>query len=202
MIWKSKLEGDDKIIAYSNNTIYKGNPKEDEMESVLNEFKNPKSTNAKLTGIPLAYIKEINLESGKNYIEILFGKESSEHLRINDEAKRNEIFEYLKLHIPNSKHNVEHYSKLKSAKKPLIAMGIISAIFIWTLYIADGIENGSQYEVSGGHLNSIAGIVLGLASLGKTKVIMIFGTFLSIAIIGFIQKIRVPKVVSSIKIRR
>jgi hypothetical protein len=202
MIWKSFTKGDDKIIAFYNNTIYKGNPKDDEIDNVIYQLKNEKIPPTNLFGIPLSYLKEINLENGKDYIEVLFGSDSSEHLRIKDENKKMEIFEFLKMNIPNSKSYIDNYSDFRAGKKPLIAMCFIAIIFIWTLSIATEMENGNQYEVVGGHYNSIAGLVIGFASLGVKNVILIFGSFLTIAVISFFIKTKKPKVVNTIKIIR
>jgi len=202
MIWTSTTKGDDKIIAYFNHTIYKGNPKEADLKTVMTELENQKSIPSSLMSIPLSYLREVNLEDGKNYIEVLFGSESTEHLKINEEKRRKEIFDFLKTNIPKSTNYVDHYSKMRAGKKPLIAMFFISALFLWTFYIARGIESGNQYEVVGGHYNSMAGIVIALASFGTIKVMLIFSSFLLISLLGFIQKTRNPKVISTIKIIR
>jgi hypothetical protein len=201
MIWTSTLKGDDKIIAYFNNTIYKGNPKEADFKAVITELENQKSIPVSLMSIPRSYLKEVNLEEGKNYIEVLFGADSSEHLKINDTDRRTEIFDFLKANIPQSTNYLDHYSTLRAGKKPLIAMAIIFALFIWTISIAVEIEQGSQYGVVGRY-NSTAGIVLALASLGVTKVVLLFGSFLAIALFGLILKTRKPKVINTIKVIR
>jgi len=72
---------------------------------------------------------------------------------------------------------------------------------LWTFYIADGIENGIEYGVTGDHKNSLAGIVLGLASLGTKYNALLFGTFFVIALLAFIQKIKKPKIVQRIQVR-
>lgn len=200
MIWKSKTQGEDKIIAFIDNIIYKGNPKDDQLEKIILELKNHKPS-SNLIGIPLSHIKEINLEDGKNYIEVLFGMDSTEHLRIKDRERRDEIFGFLKSNVPNSKNHIEKYSKIKAGKKPLFAIAIFLPLFLWTFYIANEIEKGYQYEIVG-RGNSISGIVLAIASLGVTKVSIIFGSILGIAILGFIQKTRNPKIIDQIKIIR
>lgn len=200
MIWKSKTQGEDKIIALIDNIIYKGNPKDDQLEKIILELKSQKPS-ANLMGIPLSHVKEINLEEGENYIEILFGTDSTEHLRIKDKKRRDEIFDFLKLNIPNSINHIEKYSILKAGKKPLFAIGIFLPLFLWTFYIANEIEKGNQYNVVGSG-RSIATIVLGIASLGVAKVSIIFGSIIGIAIIGFIKKTRNPKIANKIIIIR
>lgn len=197
MIWKSNTNGDDKLIAFVNNTIYKGNPKRDEIENLIGQLNNSNFKSDKLIGIPLSYIKEIHLDNSTNFIEVFYGRESSEHLQINDASKRNEIFNYLKETIPNSKSYTDHYSKWKTGKKPLVAFGIILSFFILTLYIATDFEN--DYE---GRYNFIIAAIIGLASLGTQKVVLIFGSLLGITAVNFFIKTRTQKVVDKIIILR
>jgi hypothetical protein len=200
-IWSSYEKGDDKIIAYLNGTIYRGNPTIDEIDTFVFNFKMQEIPAKNFTAIPLHYLKQINLENGRNYIEILFGSDSTEHLRIKDADKRKEIFEYLKSNIPNAKFYIDKYSKIRAGKKPLIAMFIVTLIFLWTFYIANGMENGNEYGVTGDHKDSLAGIVLALASLGTKNIALLFGTFFTIALIAFFRKTKNPTIIQRIQIR-
>jgi hypothetical protein len=152
--------------------------------------------------IPQHYLKEVNQTEGKKYIEVLFGKDSVEHLRIGDDKTRTEIFEYLKENIPSSKFYIDKYSKLRAGRKPMIAMAVIVAFFCWSYHLASGIESGDEYGVTGDNFRSVAGIALMLAWLGTTKLLLIFSLLLSIAIIAFIQKTKHPKVVHKIQVVR
>jgi len=194
-IWSSFEKGDDKIVAYLNGTIYRGNPTIDEIDAIIFNFKMQEIPIKNFTAIPSHYLKQINLDEETSYIEVLFGSESTEHLRIKDTVKKKEIFDYLKSNIPGARFYTDKYSKIRAGKKPLIAICIITLIFLWTFYIADGIENGIEYGVTGDHKNSLAGIVLGLASLGTKYIALLFGTFFVIALLAFIQKIKKPKIV-------
>jgi len=200
-IWSSFEKGDDKIVAYLNGTIYRGYPTIDEIDAIVFNFKMQEIPTKNFTAIPSHYLKQISLDEGTNYIEILFGSESIEHLRIKDTVKKKEIFDYLKSNIPKARFYIGKYSKIRAGKKPLIAICIITLIFLWTFYIADGIENGIEYGVTGDHKNSLAGIVLGLASLGTKYNALLFGTFFVIALLAFIQKIKKPKIVQRIQVR-
>jgi hypothetical protein len=42
MIWENKLNGNDRIVAFVNNTIYRGNPKENQISNVIFELKTEK----------------------------------------------------------------------------------------------------------------------------------------------------------------
>jgi hypothetical protein len=147
-----------------------------------------------ILAIPIAYVKFIELAKGKTYIEVFFGSDSNEHLRINNEKTRNEVFEYLQKNLTGFTHSVEKYSSMKAGKKPLIAMIVLTLLFAYTFYIANAMENGVEYEVVGNY-NSIAGIVLVLASQGVQKVSLLFGSLLAIAIFSFYRKTKTPPVI-------
>ena len=100
-IWTSTAKGDERIIAYIDQTIYSGNPKLTDLDTCVQDLKMRKIPGSNFISIPQHYLKAINLESGKGYIEVLYGVDSCEHLRIKDEKTRTEIFEYLKANVPN-----------------------------------------------------------------------------------------------------
>jgi hypothetical protein len=117
-----------------------------------------------------------------------------------DDKKRTEIFNHLRAHLP-VESSIIKYSKIRSGRKPLIAMVVITLIFLWTFFIALDIEKGTDYEVSGSY-RSIAGIVLVFAYLGVKKVVLIFGLLMTIAIVAFLKKTKNPKVVHRIVVKR
>lgn len=200
-VWTSEEKADDKIIAFANQTIYKGNPKTGDFESVLFELKMKNNIPASLSGFPISYIKEINLTEGKKYIELLFGKDSTEELNITDEQIRRQVFDYFKINISGAVYSLHKPTALQSGKKPLIAFFVVAALFAWTLYIALGIESGEVYDVSGQQYHSIAGIVLAIASIGVKKVALLFGSLLAIAVISFIKRVKTPTVIHRISAR-
>ena len=200
-VWVSKEKADDKIIAFANQTIYKGNPKPEEVDAVAFELKTKQNIPSALAGFPLSYIKAINLPEGKKYLELFFGKDSYEELNITNEQKKQDIFNWFKTNIPGSEYNLYKPTFLQAGKKPLIAFFVVAAFFLWTLYVAVGIESGEEYDVSGQHYHSIAGIVLAIASIGVKKVILVFGSLMAIAVVSFIKKVRNPAVIHSISFR-
>ena len=198
-IWTSNDKGDDKIIALVDQRICKGNPVD--VDSAAFELEMQRGMPKGIDGFPFSYIKQINLYQGKKYIELLFGKDSTEHLRISNETKRREIFDHFKTNIPGAVFSHEKFSPLRAGKKPLIAFVVVLAIFIWTLSIAVGIESGNDYDVSGQQYRSLAGIVLAMAAWGVKNVVLVFGTLLAIAIISFIRKAKHPPVIDKITLR-
>ncbi|MBK9718211.1 MAG: hypothetical protein IPO85_11995 [Saprospiraceae bacterium] len=199
-IWTSKEKGDDKIIIYANETIYKANPAAEKIDEYLFNLKMQNSPTTDFFSIPLRYISEINLQEGKKYIAVIF-KGDYEHFKIADDKRRNEIFEFFKQNIPGANFSLVSQSKLQSVKKPLIAIGVILAIFLWTLYIALGIEDGNEYDVIGQRYHSIAGIVLALASLGVNKIVVIFGSLFLIAGLSLRNKYKNPIIKNALTIK-
>lgn len=198
--WTSTEKGDDKIIVYANETIYKANPPESETDACLFDLKTQQKISKHFFGIPLQYVSTITLEEGKEYIEILF-RGDTEHLRIKDDASRNEVFAYFKTNLPGATYAVIQPSKFQKVKKPLVAMGVICGIFLWSLYLAVGMEAGVEYKVTGDRYNSLAGIALALGSLGVHKVIMIFGSLFLIAAITLIRKYKAHVVKHTLSIK-
>ena len=200
-IWRGNENTDDIIIAYDNQTIYKGNPKPEEIDNIISQMKTGIIPTLNFISIPLHYIKEIQLQEGKNHIEVVFGKDSYEELKVSDIISRNEIFNYFKENIPSNTYSLDKYSKLRAGRKPLVAMAVISVLFLWSLYYAIEFDKGNEYEISNGHYNSLTGIVLAIASYGTKKVIIVFGSLLAIAIFSFIRKIKNPPVINRLKFR-
>lgn len=197
-IWTSTEKGTDRIIALGGDSIFKGNPKTPAMEAAIAALNEGVKQPADLFSIPFGYIKTINFQQSKPYIEILFGADSSEHLNIRNEEAREEVFEYFKQHIPGVACTVEKHSALKAGIKPLIALTILAVIFSWTLYLAIEMSKGFEYDVVGQRYNSIAGIALSLASLGIPRLCLIFAALESIALLSFFRKIKQLPVVHTL----
>jgi hypothetical protein len=201
-IWTSDVKGDDRIIAFIDNIIYRGNPKQGEMETILYNLKKAIIPEKNFTGIPLSYIREITMQEGKPVIEVFFGTELTEQFTIKDDTRRNEIFDYFKANIPDASCSTDRIAAFKAGKKPLIAMCVIAVFFTWSYFIASGMEAGNEYDVTGGHYNSAAGIVAAISSLGVKNLMLIFGALFAIALYAFIKKTKQPTIISRLVILR
>ena len=130
-VWTSNEKGNDKLVAFANNTIYKANPKtDDETEILAKGLKSGSFDSTKLWEIKTNHCKEIRLQDGKPYIEILWGKEGEEQLRITDEYKRYKVFDFIKANTPNSEFTVDKWNAFRTGKKPMIAFFIVLALFL------------------------------------------------------------------------
>ncbi len=201
-IWTNNEKGYDRIIAFISNIIYRGNPKPGEIETVLYNLQKEVIPEKNFTGIPISYIKQITMQEGKPVIEILFGSDSAEQFTVKDDNRRNEIFDYFKANIPNASYSTDQYSLIRAGKKPLIAMCVIAVFFTWSSFIANGMEEGNEYDVTGQRYDSAAGIVLIIASLGVKNLLLIFGSLFAIALFTFIKKTKQPTIISRLTINR
>lgn len=200
-VWTSYAKDDDKIIAFANNAIYKGNPqKEDDIVSLSLDLKSGPVQSGKLFEIPVSYLREIRLRDEKPFIEIYFGHSDEEQLRVTDKAKREEIFNYLRVAIPNAETKTEKYSRLKAGRKPLIAFFVVLAIFVLTLFFA--IEGESIHFIKNGNYDTVTAIVIAVASIGVSNVILLFSLLLVLAGISFFMKAKNPPVVHRMVINR
>jgi hypothetical protein len=199
-IWTSAEKNDDKVIALLNDGIYKANPPVTEIDAYVLGIKTNNLSSKKSFEIPLHYISAINLQEGQNYIKVIF-KGDYELLKVNDEKTRNEIFEFFKQNISGVSYHKVRLTKFQTAKKPLIAIVVLTAIFIWSLFIAIGIEDGNEYDVTDQHYHSVAGIILVLASIGVKNLILLFGGLFLIAFTSFIKKFRNPVVTDTLLIK-
>jgi hypothetical protein len=188
-IWKIKESKSNRIILIKDSIIYKGNPRETDLNRVNSETTDF-SFLKDLFSIPFSYIKRIESQSGKNYIKIYFGKDSQEELYIDNKEIKKEIFDFLKAEGGNLKYSVEIPNVLNYAKAQFFALLSITGIFIWSLYLAFQIERGVEYELVGGGNPGISGIVLGIANFGSFKIIIGYAIFLGIAIVALVKRLK------------
>ena len=199
-VWINAEKGDDKIIAVAKDKILKANPKAHNLHQYEVDIMNDRVADD-VFGIPFQYIKSIQLQDNKKYIQVYFGQESEEHIRIRDDARRQEVFDSFKEIIPNTTYKVEKFCNTSAVKKPLIAMAVIFLLFLWTVILAAGIESGNEYEVVGNQ-RSVASVVLLVAGLGILKVLIIYGSFMALAVYSLVRKMRNKTNIHTILIAR
>jgi len=185
-IWKLKESKSNKVILIQDKIIYKGNPRENDLNSSRLETRE-NAFLKDLFSIPYSYIRRIENQKGKNYIKIFFGNDSEEELYIDNEIIKQEVFEFLKSDNQNLKYSIGTPNILNYAKAQIFALLSILAIFIWSLYLAIQIESGVEYELVGGGNPGITGIVLAIANLGSFKIIIGY-IILSVIIIFALAK--------------
>ena len=184
-IWEIKDSKSNRIIAIHDQCIYKGNPKKD------HDYLNDKQTDQlkELFGIPFSYLRKIENQSGTDKIILHYGNDSVEDLNIKDQTLKQEVFEYLKSHIPNFHYTKRLPSVFQYTKGQILACLTVLFLFIRTAYLAHQIESGVVYEIVGSK-KSIASILLVIAHLGTIKVYIIFLILLSLIIFNLIRKLK------------
>ncbi|NMH88696.1 hypothetical protein [Flavivirga algicola] len=186
--WKIKDSKSNKLIYIKDKTIYKGNPKQDELNKLNSESSNL-SFLENLFSIPYSYIKRIENQNGKNEIKIFYGNDSEDELIVKDKNVKQEIFDFLKADLPNFNYSSKLPSILNYGKTQFFALLFMTGIFLWSLYLAIQIENGAEYEIIGSG-RSITGIVLFIANFGVIKNVIGYIMILSIIIISVTKKLK------------
>jgi hypothetical protein len=188
-IWKLKESKSNKLILIKDKVIYKGNPKENDLNRI-----NSESTDftflKDLFSIPYSYIRRIENQSGKNSIKIFFGNDSEEELHIENQNIKNEFFEFIKTDNQNLKYSTKTPSDFDYAKGQFFALLSITGIFFWSEILALQIENGTKYELVGGGSPGITGIVLAIANLGSINIVIGYIILLGITILSLTKKLK------------
>ena len=199
-IWVNELKTDDIIVAVSDSSVLKANPKEGELQSFISDIQNGVLPTERTMEIPFSYIREFQLDENKPYFDIYFGGDSSEAFRIQSLQRRLEILNYLQSKVPGQSR-VEVISGFKAARKPIIAFGVLLGIFLWALYLAVNMEKGIEYQVVG-QQRSIASVVLLLGSLGVKRLSLIFGALMLISMYVIVKRFRTSSTVHRYVVER
>jgi hypothetical protein len=194
-IWTNPDARGDKIIAIVNDILYKVNPRDEEIAEVAHDLKMKRIPQQNTFSLPMSYIREMRLQEGKEFIQVFFRGKSEEHLMIKDSVLREEIFNFFKKNTTQSKFYLERYSKIKAAKKPLIALLVVAGLWLYTAYFSIRIADGTEFEIHG---PGLGGIAYFLATLGPAKNILIFGGLAGIALLAAINNMRNPPVLHRI----
>lgn len=184
-VWLSNLRKNDKVILVSDSAIYKGNPKGD-----LNLYR-LSITEEKLNGlfsIPYSYITSIENQEKVNYIKIYYGNDLEEELNITDNELKKEIFDYIKNQLPDFKYSKKLPNEFKYVKEPAFAIISIVIFFVWTMYYSVQLNNGVEYELTGGR-PGLESIIFSIANLGYLKVVIIYLVLLTVAFIALLKRI-------------
>ena len=192
-LWQIPESKSNKLILIKDQTIYKGNPDQGKINKLTSNIETISKSEIEkdLFGIPYPYIKKIINQKGVNDIKILFGKDSEEELRVDEEVTKNEIFETLKNDIDDLKFKSEVPGFFSYCKAPLSAILILTGLFIWSMYYAIELEQGTVFELRGGGGRlGLGGIVFVLGNLGKTKLIAGYAVIMTLCIISLFRKLK------------
>lgn len=192
-LWKLSEPKSDKLILIKNRIIYKGNPDREKVSKFSLDTDTPtnQETEKELFGIPYQYITKIINQEGIKHIEIFFGQDSEEELTIENEKTKNEIFQFLKDDFNELHYKSELPNFIMYCKASLFAILFLTGIFIWGMYYAIEIEQGTLFELRvRGRGSGLAGLIFLLGTLGKTKLIIGYIVLLGIALVSLFRKLR------------
>jgi len=178
--WINRKKGEHNFILFNNDTLYRRLIKDQEFNRIENEINNG-IIDDKFIGLPISYIKTIEFREDDDALNIEYGKDSEDEIKVSDPILRKDIFDYIKANTSFVKFKQQQPSIIRRIKKPLIALVILLGIFLYIYSIIDGMNQGYEYELVGSGGPGIAGIVLMMAGLGLLKNVLIFGSLASIA---------------------
>ncbi|QHS63436.1 hypothetical protein [Chitinophaga agri] len=195
-IWTSSKG--DKIIAFANNTLYKANPKDENVSFLVAGMKAGDFSDPALFALPLDIIRSIHWQEGNDHIQVFFSRESEEHFIIKDPVIREEIFNHLKAYIPGATYGVDRYDEMRAAAKPLAGLVVVLLLFAYTIHVMAELNSGESVTAFG----RLGGLIVGLVSLGTVKVLLVYGALIAIAGYSTYKKMRNPPVVHVIGLGR
>lgn len=195
-IWTSSKG--DKIIAFANNTLYKANPKDENVAFLAASMQANDFSDPALFALPLDIIRTIHWQEGNEYIQVFFSRESEEHFIIKDPVVREEIFNHLKAHIPGASYKVDEYDKMRAATKPLAGLAVVLLLFAYTIHVMAELNSGESVMTFG----RLGALIVGLVSLGTVNVLLIYGALIAIAGYTAYKKMKNPPVVHVIGLGR
>ncbi len=189
--WLNKVEKEHNFVLFHEEKLYRLQIKKENWFTVQKELEQGQ-INEKFIGLPISYIHHIEFREKDSELRCFYGQDSEDTLRISDEKLRKEIFDFIKSNTEFLRYDVEEPSILSRIKKPLIALGVVSGIFLYVYSVIDGMNQGYEYEIVGGGRRGpgLGGIVLGLAQLGLVKNILLFGSLAGLAIFSISRKVK------------
>jgi hypothetical protein len=172
--WINEIPGNDKLVIWDGNKIYKANPKENKMrdfESSLKKSEIPEG----IFSIYKSQIKMIEMDESKKYICVYFGTDSYEHIRVLNSETKKEIFEELgkSEDVIKTLKELTQSEKTQTQKKAFI---VLTFLFIIGFLFSIPIELGSLPD------GKYPAILLLLGGLGMKNIILVY--LLIILIIG------------------
>jgi len=185
-IWKPTEPGSDKLIVVKDQIIYKGNPSNEDLNSItLNS--DDLETTKKIFSFPFSYIKKIENQRNKNTLKFYIGSKTEEEIKILNNTQKNEIFNFLRLEIPQLRYKSIKPTFFKYAKNQIFAILILSIIYSLTYYYAIELENKGEYAFLRSN-NSIFTLAFLLAKIGSVKLTIGYVLLLILAVYSLIKK--------------
>lgn len=178
--WIDKEGSGHNVIIVHNQTVFRKKAKKHDLQEVEMELKKG-VIDPSIIGIPFNYMITIEFQENSKHIVIKLGKDSEDEITVHDLALRREIFNYIKGNSPVKSVSEETPSVFKVIKKPLIALGVVVAVFLVILYFIVALHQGYEFRITGSP--GLIGIALMLAKFGLVPNALVFFGLGSIALI-------------------
>ena len=176
------------LIGLSENAIISGSIKKYDKNTLRTDLDKGNFPHD-VFSIPFSYIKSVEKPSSADFISVNFGKSSTEKIDIGDEKLTVEIFNLIREKLNRFEYATKKPSVYRHTKPQIFAILILSGLFLWSFHYANEISKGYEYAIQGTGVG-IAGIALGIAQFGKTKIIGGYLSLVSIAFFSFFKKLR------------
>ncbi len=199
-IWKLTDSKSNKLILIRDQSIYIGNPNQEDLNKLSSTSTDFEFVN-QLFSIPYSYIKSVENQVGNRELNIFYGRNSEEKIIAEREEIKNEIFDYLRLDLKNFNYSSQLPTVLNYAKAQFFAFFIVTAIFIWSLYLAVQIESETDFK-NESLRTGIYGLVFIIANVGVTKIILGYTVLLAITLIALARRIKSRTVIQFLKRRK
>ena len=161
-------DGKNLLIAIAENTIYVGSVEKYDESKLLRDL-DAGIIPDNIFNILFSRIRSVENSQGKNIIVIHYGDDLSEELIINDIEIKKEIFSQLRISLSKFDYIEKTPSKFEHARPQILAIIILTGLYLWVLYFANELSKGYEYTVVGGR-HGLNSLILGIAHFGFLKV--------------------------------
>jgi len=164
--WINEISGNDKLVIWDGNSLYKSNPKEHKLREIEYSLKNNEIPEG-IFSIYKSQIKLIEMDESKKYICVYFDVDSYEHIRISNPETKEEIFEELAKteNVSKSVKELTLSEKTKIQRRAFVVLTILFLIgFLFSMMIETGGLPDGRYPV----------ILLFLGSFGMLNIILFY----------------------------
>lgn len=190
--WWPQHKKEDLIVVDQHN-FYKGKIKAEEAFEVKSQLTNQKIPST-LFSIPYTYPKKVITSEQQSYIEVFLKKDDSIQLRIENEGRKMEIFNYLKAKLPNMEYEFKKENRLQKIRGVLIAFLLLNILFLWAYSVAYQIEN----EGFDGPILVIVGAVAGLGTTLILIILAVVNLTLSFNLIRRLRKVEMQHILRKV----
>ncbi len=186
--WQSNIPKTHQLIAIANNRILKIMKRVSDIReeiALLEKGEVPET----MEGIPFGYVAKIINEAPKNEIAIHYGKESKTKLKFQNKEDKNACFNLIRSQLKGFNYKNKLPYMWEYAKGKIIAIFILTAIFLYSYCVAVEIEKGVKFELEGSK-PGIGAIVLFFASFGSFNVFAGYLTLLTLLLLLLYNRLK------------